>query len=435
MKADGPLFEIGGGQVRAAVGAEWRSEKLITASSFRSGLVGAGGNFDQIVRSAFAEVHAPLIGEANARAGVQRLELSLAGRYDDYSNFGSSFDPQYGLMWEPVTGLRLRASYGSSYKAPKLSDYNVSFNQGVALFLPDRFAPGGISHQLRVSGRNVDGFAAQESRSLSAGFDVTPRSLPDMTIGANYYRIKYRNRIANPPTADEVLNSPASFGDLTIRDPSVQQVNDYLAIAALAGRPLLAFNPNFTPNTNFDPSTVDVIIDIRRRNLSVLDTSGVDASLRYAFDVGDSRFHLGVLGTYVFEIEQQVTAAAVPLDTVDTFYDPPQLRARGSFGWQRHAWAANVFVNYSDSYLDDRVALARSVSSYITVDARLACDLGAWFHTGIASGLKLALNVQNLLNEEPPRTAIIVPANDLGFDPTNADPMGRFVGFEVSKSW
>jgi iron complex outermembrane recepter protein len=434
VKADGPTFEIPGGPIRTAVGLEWRSEKLDTESSFRSGLVGASGHFDQIVRSAFGEVHVPIVSAVNAMSGMRGLELSIAGRYDEYSNFGSSFDPQYGVMWEPIGGLRVRASYGSSYKAPKLSDYNLAFNQGLALFLPDPSA-GGVTHQLRVSGRNVEGYAPQESDSLSAGLDIVPESVPELRIGVNYYRIKYRNRIANPPTADEILANPASFGDLILRDPSLQQVNDYLAIGAAGGRALLAFNPNFTPNTNFDPNTVDVIVDTRRRNLSVLKTSGIDASLHYAFDAGESHLDLGVAGTYILEIEQQVTPAAVPLDTVGTYYDPPQMRLRGSFGWQRHAWSVNMFANYTDSYVDDRVAQKKPVSSYTTVDARIACDMGAWFRTGFASGLTMSLNVQNLLDEDPPRTAIIVPSSDLGFDPTNADPMGRFIGFEVTKTW
>jgi len=52
--------------------------------------------------SAFGEAFVPLFGTANARPLFQKLDLSLALRYDHYSDFGATTNPKVGLTWAPV---------------------------------------------------------------------------------------------------------------------------------------------------------------------------------------------------------------------------------------------------------------------------------------------------------------------------------------------
>jgi hypothetical protein len=46
----------------------------------------------------------------------------------------------------------------------------------------------------------------------------------------------------------------------------------------------------------------------------------------------------------------------------------------------------------------------------------------------------LALSAQNIFDEDPPPAAVISPF-DVGFDPANANPMGRLVSVELTKFW
>ena len=273
VKADGLLFALTGGEVRAAIGGDWRSESFEYLRSFERGVAPpTGQDRKQTVRSLFGELYVPIVGSVNAFAGVRRLDLSLAARLDDYSNFGSSFDPRYGVRWEIVRGLRLRGSYGTSYVAPKLIDYNLGGNLAVAVPTFDPGSPTFSSHQLQVFGIDVAGLSAQRSESSSVGLEFQPQSIEGIRLGLNYYRIDYDGRIASPPLPDVILGNPSSFGGLFIRNPSVQQVSDYIAIGQL-GNGLLAFNEDFTENTSFDPSTIELIVDNRRRNLSALKTA------------------------------------------------------------------------------------------------------------------------------------------------------------------
>ena len=433
IKADGSLFEISGGKVRAAIGADWREE------TFESSQVNAAGvnlivplNIDQTVRSAFGELYIPIVGEGNSMAGVNALELSLAVRYDDYSRFGSSTDPKYGLAWEPVSGLKVRASYGTSYVAPRLLDYNLATTRAISLAQLDPAAPTppGTSRQLLLVGTDVASLGPQESDNLSFGLEIAPVSMPGFEFGVNYYDIEYADRIANPPGAAVLLGNPTSFGSLFIRNPSLAQVNEALRIGGLGGNPLQVVG------APFDPAAVAVIVDGRRRNLAATNTSGLDLSTRYDFSAGVKDFSLGVAGTYVFELEQKATDNSQPLDTIDTYNNPPHWRARGSFGWRRGGLATNLFVNHTDSYVDRRrVTAPVDVSSWTTVDLRVAYDFSSRFKDSLLSGLTIAAGAQNLLDEDPPQTVIIAQATEVGFDPTNASPLGRLISIEVTKAW
>lgn len=441
IKADGTVLGLPGGNMRMAIGADYRSETYEDTNTIAGGFVLGSTDTDQNVRSAFAELYIPVVGAPNAMAGVKNLVLSLAGRYDDYSSFGSSFDPQYGLMWEPVGGLRLRARYGTSYKAPNLVEYSFGGNSGVAILAQDSLAPGGFNYQLQVNGIDVNGLKAQQSTSSSFGLEFTPEAVKGLAMTLNYYQIKYRNRITNPPLPTVTLADQASFGGLFIRNPSVDQVNQFIAIAQLGPLGFIPLSPiDFTFDPNFDPASINVIVDNRRRNLSVVDTNGVDFSTRYDFGVGSSNVALGIDATYVLQVEQQITATSAPFDTDDTYGNPPNLRMRAMASWQRGGWSANAFVNYTDSYTDNRVVAPVSVDAYTTVDARVAYSFSNRFSSGFLSGVTVGASVLNLLDEDPPGTAVLVPSPgapsfDLGFDPTNANPLGRFIALEFTKTW
>jgi iron complex outermembrane recepter protein len=435
LKADGSLLSLPAGAVRMAVGVDWRSESLRYLSAYVNGATLADEQLEQTVRSAFGELHIPIVGPQDSQKDAPRLELSLAGRLDDYSNFGSSFDPRAGIAWEPTGGLRLRASYGTSYKAPALADYDVNINGAVAFLGVDPGTPSGFSQQLIVGGADRDTFTAQHAESASFGFEYAPQAVRGLELGLNYYQINYRDRIS--PTgslsSDIMLADPSSFGDLVIRGPSVEQVHEFLAIAAL-GQGFLDCNIGCVPNPGFDPSAIEVIVDTRKRNLSTVNTSGLDVSMQYGFAAAGGTIQLGLDGTYILELEQRITAATSPFDTVDTIYNPPNWRLRSSLGFRRQGWAANFFLSHTDSYTDNRTVPAASVGSYTIVDARLAYHFDEQTG-GVLSGLGLAASVQNLLDRDPPRLAVLSTFSDMGFDPTNANPMGRLIALELVKSW
>jgi iron complex outermembrane receptor protein len=113
FKASRELFQLPGGALGLAVGAEHRREKLDNPSlsgtidgSINSSYVAAMG--DEKISAVFVEVAAPVI---------KTVELSGALRYDHYSNF-SSTTPKVGAKWTPVKTFALRGTYSEGFRAP-----------------------------------------------------------------------------------------------------------------------------------------------------------------------------------------------------------------------------------------------------------------------------------------------------------------------------
>lgn len=109
------LFELPGGFSALYVGASYREESLDSkvdalaeAGMITGGNGGSGGEGEREVWATYFELMLPLFDS---------LELNLAGRYDDYSDFGGTFNPQLSLRYRPLESLMLRASWGTGFRA------------------------------------------------------------------------------------------------------------------------------------------------------------------------------------------------------------------------------------------------------------------------------------------------------------------------------
>src|SRR5690606_28335338 len=191
---------------------------------------------------------------------------------------------------------------------------------------------------------------------------------------------------------------------------------------------------NFEFDPNFDPASVEVIVDHRRRNMARVRTRGLDISVQYAFSSGSSSFNVGLNGVRALERMQRITPTAAPFETVDTLYIPPKWRARANAMWKRDPWSSSLFVNYVGSYLDNRTPVPVSIDSYVSVDTLVSYEIGAG--RGLLSETTLSLAARNLFDEDPPEIATLLPQGfDLGFDATHASPLGRLVTLAIQKRW
>ena len=107
---------------RSSTGAPALSGLLSGASFARSiptepTLASGKENRGREVAAAFFELAAPILAGRQG-SNVNRLDLSLAGRYDRYSDAGTTFNPKVGLSWRPSHLLELRGNWGTSFRAP-----------------------------------------------------------------------------------------------------------------------------------------------------------------------------------------------------------------------------------------------------------------------------------------------------------------------------
>src|SRR5262249_44279022 len=153
--ADGPLFALPGGPAKLAAGLERREESLghTVPSLLDPQAESVYARYSRHVGSAFTELSLPLMGSPTNPHVAPRLELTLAGRYDDYSDFGHTFNPEARLRFAPIDSVKLRGSWGRSYRAPKLDDlYNTASNVSGLTSLVDPQSATGRSVVLVLQG-------------------------------------------------------------------------------------------------------------------------------------------------------------------------------------------------------------------------------------------------------------------------------------------
>src|SRR5262249_26229783 len=141
-------------------------------------IFGAKASSDRTVTSAFAELSVPIVGDASDSYAVPRLELSLADRYENYSDFGTTTNPKIGLRWAPLRSLKFRTSWGTSFRAPKLVDlYSSEQNTAGFAIVPDAASATGQSLILAVSKNNPE-LKQESAGTWTAGVDFAPAFAP-----------------------------------------------------------------------------------------------------------------------------------------------------------------------------------------------------------------------------------------------------------------
>lgn len=463
VKANGPLFDLPGGTVKAAVGGEYThtSYNLESGGNISPGEQGdyaapsrdnefVWSNFadgSRSVAAVFAEVYVPLVGAQNAVPLVRALNFDAAVRYDHYSDFGDTINPKLGVTWEVFDDLTVRGSWGTSFRAPALTDndpYVGSFKfltsfptnvPGVDCFSP--FPGLCLSNTLILFGAQP-GLEPETSENWSLGFDYQPRWLEGLKLSTTYYNIRYSNRLQSPPWQEAFAN-PANFaryaqyakaidntgcvqGDPSTYDPTLvpylSAVGLYTLYMPVAGR----------------ECQVQAVADGRTTNIGTTNQEGLDLSTTYGFDTSIGAWNLGGMLTIVLKETAQYVEGAPVVSRLDTIGYPVSLRGRGSVTWVNGPWVANLFMNYVGSY-KNTTPLNNSVSTRIapwtTFDAGLSYTFRDDLWKGLA-GMRISLNAQNLFNRDPP---LVLTNNYASYDPQQANILGRIVTLQLAKSF
>ncbi|NCX23718.1 MAG: TonB-dependent receptor, partial [Betaproteobacteria bacterium] len=140
------------------------------------------------------------------------VEVSLAARHENYSDYGSSNAPKASLRWKLSNNLLLRGSVGAGFAAPSLDKITQkeSFSAESVIDPRTYIAFGGAASQASTRQVQVDTYyianpklAAEKSKNLSLGFvwDVVPQ----LSIKADVWKIDVSDKIAQI-TAQGIIN-------------------------------------------------------------------------------------------------------------------------------------------------------------------------------------------------------------------------------------
>ena len=345
--ADGPVFDGPAGAIRLAVGGDFRKEH-----SDGTNIVDGKENRGREIAAAFFEVAAPILAGRQG-SNVNRLDLSLAGRYDSYSDAGTTFNPKVGLSWWPLGILKLRGTWGTSFRAPPFFWSNPDMI-GDLFFsdVDDPQSPTGSTRALVMAGPMPD-LQPETANSWTVGMDVTLPAAPSFSLSLTYFDIDYEGKVQSPGFSGEYLVRENEFASLVTRNPTQAQID------AVCQRPPVNGDCN-------DP--IAAILDARFRNLAGVKTRGVDLAVDYSNDTSRGNWVYGLNGTYIFEQKQQITSTAPVFDYVDTVGNPLQFRFAGHVSWSLRRWTVQATLNYTGGYRDPGSVPARNVDSWTTAD-------------------------------------------------------------------
>ncbi len=417
------LYQMPAGMLSGAFGVEVRNEKAsFVATDITAALPSLGidptsdtsGKRD--VWAVFAEVGIPV---------MKGLDFTVAARYDNYSDFGSTFNPKFGLRFQPIREVLVRGSYNKGFRAPTLYELyqprSLTFttdNYDDPLLCPGGVAAPGASAGVvcgqQVLQRNsgpagvglpVDTLKPEKSDTYTLGLVFEP--MPNLAFGVDYWNIKIKEQISG-------LQEQAIFGD-----PAKYAARFVRCSAVPITDPL---RPDVCLNTGFDPIA---FIDTPNENLGDLKTAGWDVSASWRSAATPAGTFGAVFdGTYVSDYEYQRERNGAFINAVGRYSDnAPVFRWQHVLtgSWSLGPWSALLSYRYKDGYLDQDGV--NDVGSYTIWDTAVT-----W--TGVKN-LTLTAGVKNIFDKDPPLTGQVTTFQR-GYDPRFTDPLGRVFTFRAS---
>lgn len=431
LKADGPVFELLGGTVKAAVGFDTRAESMDAYNSdgpvgSPAGLSAAEAAVTQVhtrgsrsVNSVYGEFLVPIVGANNALPGIEKLLLNVSVRYDDYSDFGGTTNPKVGINWSPVKDFVVHGSFSTSFHAPSLADGSTAIDTRAIKFadFTGSSQPGAYSVIL-AGGAPLK---PETADNYSLGFDWKPQAIPGLKTSLNYFYIDYKNVITFPTFNPVTQPNNPVYDPYRVYSPTMAQAEAMIGSMRHDG------------NFNLQTLLPTAIYDLRRANFADETINGIDFSGEYGFNTSYGRITAGLSGTKLFTFDQLIHRAASTITLLNTDY-AIDLKMRGSLSWKWSDYTAVLFVNYIDGYQNTNLAGNPSVSAWTTADLHLAWDIPG---EGLWSKTQLALDVENLFDANPP--FFYNPGDNTsdarGYDPAAASPFGRIVEVGFRKKW
>jgi iron complex outermembrane receptor protein len=427
LRLNGTLARLPGGNLGLAAGYE-RQDIGVDLGNARGGPDTAIGwrHFDRTVDSAYAELQIPLFGPGNARPGFERLTVNAAIRYDDYSDVGDTTNAKFGATWRPVGGFALRGSYGTSFRAPLITQIYGNSNN---LYVQNYQNPaGGPTIQgVALSGENR-GLGPEEATTWSVGFDWDIGN--NLRIGATYFDVHYKNQVEAYLSNLAILAREADFEGtgIIIRGAEASaRVQEWLdrgltVVGALPGG---------------SAANVDLFVDGRNQNLGVSDMKGIDFTAAYSLPTtSHGRWSFNLNGTWLTSYEVAITPAAPMVDRLNTIFNPLKLKMRAGVSWNNGPWSANATITRVHGYQNNAVTPVEGVSPYTPVDLAFGVDLGSWGAGPAFQDLNLGFEVRNAFDEDPPYVNVAPSANGSGgYDATVTNPVGRLFALSLRKKW
>jgi iron complex outermembrane receptor protein len=399
----GDVMKLPAGMMQYAAGYQYRKEDFTqtpSAALETGDIAGLGGaekpiDADRNVNAVFGELNIPI---------VKNLDGGLAVRWDDYSDFGSTTNWKGNFRWQPSQQWLVRGSYGTGFRAPTLNDlYEPQVLQTSSQFNDP--VTGQQNLQVNdLTGGNPN-LQPETSKQWSAGLVFQP--VPQVAIGLDYFSIEVDDVISSPSTQEIVtqnaLGNP-TYAGLVVRNPLTGNIESTKTILA---------------------------------NTGTMTVQGMDLDFRYREKLGPGVLNVGLNSTYYFKFDQSTpgggshkVATVVNPDGSPVISSTVGLDGYGvvlrykqylSGTWTQGDWSTTLANQYATGYHAgwDFEGNPTTMPSLSLWDLQVA-------YTGIKNAV-ITLGGRNIFDKQPAFYVYSSNQFQVGYDPSQYDPRGRFI--------
>ncbi len=373
----GSFFELPGGPIGFAIGAEYRKEtsKSTFDDYYLNGwyadsaqFANSSGDFD--VKEVFGELNLPILADM---PGAELLSIGAAVRLSDYSSVGNTTAWKVDGVYAPISDIRFRGTYSESVRAPNIGELYAAQSGGY-LYVNDPCDPvyvdEGTQYRaancqallsgLGLSQAEIDAFSpstdAENSASIlgftsgnpditeetaktwTAGVVLRPSFIPRLSFSFDWYNIEIENAITTP-TAEQMT-------ELCVDQPTLDN--------------------KFCPNVDRDPTT-GFVVGWRSgpENVAFFETAGFDATLAYSVDMGaEGRLSTNLTVGYLDKLNYVPSVGADVDEDVSEPYKP-QWTAAWDVNWNIGDVTASYMLTWWDKtrrYTTEQVAADPNIS-------------------------------------------------------------------------
>jgi len=429
--------------VSMAFGVDWNESE----SDYRpddvtrfGGAYGQGGTSPPLQGSLdsmeyFVEAYVPI---ASGMPGVDSFGLDLGYRYSD-TNLSGEFDTwKAGFEYSPIPSLRTRMMLQRAVRAPNIGEQFAPAAFGLTEVRTDpcagstpvadaavraiciaQGAPasaiGSISPPAAQQAASIEGGAvalgvsleAEEADTFTAGFQFMPEFAPGLAFTVDFYSIELEGGIGSYG-AQEILdncfnNNIAEFCSLVRRNAVGELEGDGFGIVQSV------------------------------RNLSTIETEGVDYGASYLFEVGPVNVTLGLIGNRTLNSSFKTSPSAPEIECEGLYGDicgnpTPEDRATFSANFDWREFSAGLYMRHiseveaqpridCECQIGSSIYLIEKIPDYQYLDFSLSWN---W-----KESLRVTFFAQNITDEDVTVVGNIPGANtSMNMYADTYDPLG-----------
>ena len=411
----GDLYQLPAGAISAAFGVSMRRDKINDVPGefsrnhnvwgFTTAGVTAG---EDTVKEIYGEFEIPVL---KGKPFFEDLTVDISGRYSDYDSVGSATTYKVGVDWAVDNILRLRATSGTSFRAPGLfelfladqtsflsqSQVDPCINYGLldedgnpvqtnatirtncaADGLPANWVGAGASAEITIGGGSE--LDPETSTATSFGFVLTPPET-GFKFAMDFWRISVEDQIAS----------------------TIGGVYQCYASEFFRSRP--GFCDTFTRGTDGSVATVDASY----RNIPTQQTAGIDFTTDYTKEFNFGTLNISSQITYT-DYDRYQSFPGEPKDDYNGIISDPKWVGDVQTQFKHQDWTVTWTVHYAQAssnfgfFGEDgtRIGLAPTAGDYtyrVSVPDFYTHDLSVRYQ---AKTWRVVVGLTNLMDNTPP---------------------------------